>query len=88
MSLTGGNYRAAIDILKNRYGNKQAIISAHMDSLINLPTVRSCNETQNLRKLYDLVESNLRSLESLGIDNESYGCLLVPIVLHRNLLIN
>ena len=30
--------------------------------------------------MYDQIESNLRSLRSIGIEPQSYGCLLVPIL--------
>ena len=83
MTLTGENYRAALDILENRYGNQQAIINAHMESLINIPIIRSSKDTAGLRKMYDLIEGNLRSLENLGITNASYGSLLIPIFLSR-----
>ena len=83
MTLTGENYSAALDILENRYGNQQAIINAHMESLINIPIIRSSKDTAGLRKMYDLIEGNLRSLENLGITNASYGSLLIPIFLSR-----
>lgn len=37
LSLTEGNYDSAIALLKERFGNPQAIISAHMDELLKLP---------------------------------------------------
>ena len=36
-----------------------------------------------LRKLYDRVESHLRSLLSLGIDSEHYGAMLIPVILEK-----
>ena len=33
LSLTGPNYHEAISILEKRFGNKQRIISKHMDAL-------------------------------------------------------
>ena len=39
LPLSEANYLASLDILKRRYGNKQQIISAHMDELLKIPSV-------------------------------------------------
>ena len=36
LTLSATNYRAALEILKTSYGNKQLIISSHMDKLCKL----------------------------------------------------
>ena len=41
LPLTSANYKMARDILEQRYGNKQLIISAHMDNLLKLPVISS-----------------------------------------------
>ena len=38
LTLTEANYAAAVELLKERYGKKQQIISAHMKELLKLPT--------------------------------------------------
>jgi len=80
LSLTGNNYAEALEILQQRYGNKQVIVNSHMDELVNIAAVTNMNATKKLRELYDKVETNLRSLQALGVDPKSYGCLLVPIL--------
>ena len=83
LPLTSENYEVALDILKSRYGNKQVIISKHMDHLIKLPNISHSSNTKELRNLYDKIEINIKSLNSLGIDSDNYGPLLVPIILSR-----
>ena len=83
LMLTAVNYDEAIAILKKRYGNKQAIISRHMDTLMGLEAVVSNNNTKALRHLYDMVESNIRSLRALGVAADSYGNLLSPILVNK-----
>ena len=51
--------------------------------LIKLPQAAAGNSTKGLRKLYDEIETNLRSLKSLGVMPSSFGCLLVPILLSK-----
>ena len=83
LSLTAANYDKAIAILKKRFGNKQQFISKHMDILLSAEAVMSASNLKGVRKLYDLVESNIRSLKSLGVAPESYGSLLSSVLLNK-----
>ncbi|XP_055948251.1 uncharacterized protein LOC129981438 [Argiope bruennichi] len=78
--LTNENYDKAVEILKDRFGQRQAVISAYMNTLLSLQPVRRINDTAGLRNLYDEINNSIRSLESLGIDIDSYGNLLYPIL--------
>jgi hypothetical protein len=72
LAVTEENYQAAIDILRERFGNTQQLISAHMDELLKLQTC-SGEKSSQLRYIYDKVSVNLRGLESLGVHSEQYG---------------
>lgn len=63
-SLTNEIYWTASTILKERYGNKQAIVSTPMGKLANLPVVISDANITGLQKLFNKIESNVRRLES------------------------
>jgi len=81
ISVTDANYNIAIDIIKQRYGNKQQLISAHMDELLKLP---SCNEKlSQLKYVYDKINVHVRGLNALGVDSDKYGSLLIPIIMSR-----
>ena len=41
LTLTAANYEEAVATLKRRFGNKQLIVSCHMDLLFNLESVTS-----------------------------------------------
>lgn len=81
LQLTNENYDKAMNLLNTRFGNKQAIITAHMGELLTLNRVPDENDIAGLRKLHDDISTNVRSLQSLGIEGENYGSLLVPIIL-------
>ncbi len=83
LTLSSANYREAIDILQKRFGNKQLIISKHMEILLNTEAVTSEQNVKGLRHLYDDVESHIRSLKSLGVAPDSYGTLLSPVLLTK-----
>ena len=67
ISLSGKNYTEAIDLLKSRFGNKQALISDHVDKFLNLPEDVQSDDVEELREMYDMIEVNVRSLKSLNV---------------------
>ena len=83
LPLTSANYHEAIEILRKRFGNKQQIIARHMDTLLNVVAVTSQDSLKGLRHLYDLVESHVRSLKSLGVSSDSYGTLLASVLVNK-----
>ena len=83
LTLTSANYDEAVSTLKRWFGNKQSIIDRHMELLLHLEAVTSVHNLKGLRQLYDVVESNVRSLKALGVSASSYGRLLSPILMSR-----
>ena len=83
LTLTASNYRDAVEILEKRFGNRQQIISKHMDLLLNVTAVSSPNNLTGLRHLYDFVEMHTRSLTSLGVTSDSYGTLLSSVLINK-----
>ena len=86
LTLTAANYKEAVAILKKRFGNEQRIIDKHLETLMHLDAVTSQTNVQGLRKLYDLVESQVRGLKSLGINSDTYSSLISPVIIHKVLL--
>ena len=79
--LTGVNYQHSVTLLWQRYGQTHKLIIAYMNALVEM-----CNPTNSssaLQLFYDSVESHARSLSLLGQPQESYGPLLVPIILSK-----
>ena len=83
LTLTNENYEKAKEIPKDRFGNKQVIITGHMETLTRTPKVESSGNIKDLRSLYDRVESNIRGLESVGVKQKMYGCFLLPILMQK-----
>ena len=82
LTLSSANYQRALEILHKRFGNKQVIISKHMDTFMNMDTI-SDRHLKDLHQLYDHTESHVWSLRSLGIEAASYGALLSPVLLSK-----
>ena len=79
--LSNVNYEQAIKLLKERFGQPSKIISAHMQALLDIAS--PINQLTSLQLFYDTMENHVRGLESLGRSHESYGDLLVPIILGK-----
>jgi len=83
LSLCSENYKEAMDILIERYGNKQVLISAYMSSLLKIGKIKRNDDLKGLRKLHDDVENCMRNLKVLNHDSVGYGSLLIPILKER-----
>ena len=83
LTLTGANYDETVEILRKRFGNKQLIVNKHMEQLLNTDGVTSQHDVRGLRHLYDVIETNVRSLDSLGVKAESYGSLLSSVLMNK-----
>ncbi|GFW22624.1 uncharacterized protein TNCV_2764361 [Trichonephila clavipes] len=59
------------------------LINTHLSNLLNLTPVRNPTVIVGLNNLYDRAETQIRSLESLGVKGGSYLNLLKPILLKQ-----
>ncbi|XP_002168036.3 uncharacterized protein LOC100203217 [Hydra vulgaris] len=82
LAIIGENYRTAIKILKERFGDEQVIISAHMDALLNIQPTQS-NKVSEIRTIFDLVEIHTKNLELLNVNSEDFGPVLVSLVMSK-----
>ena len=83
LTLSSATYSEAIEILGKRYGDKQVIITKHMEKLLGTEAVESDKNLRGLRRLHDDVESHIRSLYALGVAPESYGAMLTPVLINK-----
>ena len=83
LTLSSENYARDVDILHERYGNKQILISSQMDVLVKLPRVASMSDIPNLQKILNSLETSVWNLTDLNVEMNSYGTLLINIIFHR-----
>ena len=79
--LTNASYVEPVSLLKQRFGNPQKIVNAHMQALLDLPC--PVNELSSLQYCYDSMESHIRGLAATGISEDSHDALLIPVVLGK-----
>ena len=82
VQLKNENYDHTIKILKDRFGNKQQIISSHMQALLSLQGLPNERVSQ-LRLIIDQINTHVRGLDTLGVTAERYGSLLIPVIMSR-----
>ena len=56
LSLTEENYKTAIDLLQERFAQKQIFINSDMDAILKLNSVTSMADIKKIRQIYDQVE--------------------------------
>ena len=81
-ALTEDSDENAVEILKDRFGRKQQIISVHMEELLKLQNCPNQNATQ-LRQIYDKINIHVRGLEALDVTSDQYGSLMIPVIMAR-----
>ena len=69
-------------LLEEGFGNMQVITFAHMNLLLKLPKLNN-NSVAKLTSFYNAIESNIRSLMTMGLNPFHYGPLLIPVILER-----
>ena len=80
--LSSDNYDSAVEILEQRFGQTQQIISAHMEEILKLQPCQT-DRPSSLRFLYDKLSVHVRGLASLGVSPQEYGSLLIPIIMSK-----
>ncbi|XP_037518346.1 uncharacterized protein LOC119395132 [Rhipicephalus sanguineus] len=75
-------YESAIQLLKQRFGDKSRIVQQHFRALRELQPVTSPSDTRELRRLYDTVQLNVRCLNVLDVPTSSFSAMLYNVMLH------
>ena len=57
LKLTNANYEVTVNMLKERFGNKQLMIDLHYMQLMDVST--AINKFSSLRAMYDTIEQHL-----------------------------
>ncbi|VDI30698.1 Hypothetical predicted protein [Mytilus galloprovincialis] len=81
LNLSSANYHKAVELLVNRFGKSHKIVNAYMKALLDLPA--PSYTLDSIRNFSDKSEVYIRGLESLGQCQDTYGSLLIPVMLGK-----
>ncbi len=73
LSLTDDNYDSAFEILNERFGKPQQIISGHMDELLKLLVCNETDRPNTLQFIYDKLNVHVQGLTPPGVVGEGGG---------------
>ena len=73
LALTDANDTETIVILERRFGDKERIKACRIENFMHLEFVSLENNLVDLRRLYDMTESNIRGLKAIGVGADAYG---------------
>ena len=79
LPISANNYKETIQLLQDRFGQKEQIIRSHMENIYNLPVIKD-SDIKRLREMFDKMESHVRGLKTLGVETEQYDILLLPLL--------
>ena len=82
-SLTERNYCIALDLLKERFAQPTLIKRAHINELLNASPVFNEKNIGRLRDLCDGLETHYRALQAIGVDEDSYSTIVVPVIMDK-----
>ena len=80
LTLTDKNYDEAVKILRDRFGNKQLLISSNMKKILSIKAVCSSASIEKIRAMFNDVEACVRNLKSLNVEQTQYGQALIAII--------
>ncbi|CAH2099366.1 unnamed protein product [Euphydryas editha] len=82
LEFSSDNYEVAWDLLCDRFSNKRLLVNNHIQALFNIePLVKE--SAKSLRHLIDMVNKNLRALNTLGLQTEHWDMLIIHIISNK-----
>ncbi|XP_068208330.1 uncharacterized protein [Palaemon carinicauda] len=83
---TSAIYRTAVNLLKEKFGNSECIIHAHVQALLFLqvPVNQGENFINQFWRLSDEVIKHTRSLDAFGVTGKQYEVLLTPMTVSQH----
>ncbi|KAF8785674.1 hypothetical protein HNY73_011189 [Argiope bruennichi] len=81
-AITSENYSKAVQQLKTRFGREYLLVQIYVRDLLSLVMKNATvgRNSSDLASLYDMLETKLRALESLGRTKEKFADFLEPLV--------
>nr|CAI5870044.1 unnamed protein product [Callosobruchus analis] len=79
IEVSGNNYELAWQTLSDRFENKRLIVFSHIKEILEYPQITRESHIE-LRKLFDSIVKNLKSLKNIGINTDEWDQIILYIV--------
>ncbi len=80
--ITEAAYGPAYELVKDRYHNEVILIDSHIISILSQRDLTS-ESSDGLKEMLDVTTENLRALNSLGIDTDSWDPILLLLLIQK-----
>ena len=70
-------------ILKSRFGDPQVVIQSNIDILLALHPVSSSSNINELRKIYNKIDTISRNLQRFEVHTGHFGPLLIAVLMRK-----
>ena len=77
---TAGNYEKVVECLKKRFAGDNVLIDFYVRNLLQIMHVQLGPHPLKLTQLYDSLCTNLNNLNALGLTNDKYALMLLPLI--------
>ena len=81
--ITERNYSIALYLRKQRLAQPTLIKRAPIYELLNASPVFNEKNIGRLRDLCDVIETHYRALQAMGVDEDSYYTIVVPVIMDK-----
>ena len=78
--LTEGNYKAALQKLKEEYGDEDLIAKKHLNSLLDMSKRKKPSDNKELQEFYNFLETKFACLEALRRPVEQSNDMLITLI--------
>ena len=79
--LCDNNYAHSVALLKERFGQQHKLVDAHMEAILHVST--PSNNLSSLQNFYGTIQNHIKALAALGTPPETYGPMLIAIILRK-----
>lgn len=79
LSLDAENYKVALQLLDDRYNNKNKIVNFHINSILDLKPIKRCTSAE-LRELISQTRQHLGALENMKIPTKQWDLIIICIL--------
>lgn len=82
LPLVPGSYERAMELLKKRFDNERAIINAHFQRVIQLPTLKA-ESANGIRYMVNTINECITALNGYKINTDSWFSILIFLLTQR-----
>ena len=79
LPLTASNYKIGLKLLEDQYSNNRLILKAHLDAILQAPSLR-CESAEGILHLQLTLDENLMAVAAMKIDTKAKCYIWVHIL--------